>query len=92
MFIYFLKTVQSFHMIFLQMLLILLGQSLIQKKLHSLKTSAESFWVILRLILVVFFYLLRAAKPFLIKVPKDAICISPTLTALKNFSQQVLLS
>ena len=38
------------------------------KKLHSLKMSAESFWVILRIILVVFLYLLRAIKPLLIKV------------------------
>ena len=36
------------------------------KKLDSLKTSAESVWVILGLILVVLLYLLRAVKPFLI--------------------------
>ena len=34
------------------------------KKLHSLKISAESFWIILGLILVMFLYLLRAVKPF----------------------------
>ena len=41
------------------------------KKIHSLKTSAESFFVILGLILEVFLYLLTAVKPFLIKVCKD---------------------
>ena len=56
----------------------LLGQSLIQ---ISLKTSAGSFWVILRLILVV---LLRAVKPFLIKTCKDVFCITPMLTAPKQ--------
>ena len=37
------------------------------KKRHSLKTSAELFWIILGLILMEFFYLLRAVKPCLKK-------------------------
>ena len=62
------------------------------KKPHSLKMSAESFWVILGLILVVFLYLLRAIKPFLIKFFKDVFCITAMFTALKKLSKQVLLS
>ena len=58
---------------FFQIFLVLLGQSLTQKKLHSF----------LQLILVVF-HLLRAVKPFLIKVFKDVFCISPMLTALRK--------
>ena len=50
----FLENSSIFSHFFSQKFLVLLGQSLIQKKLHSLKTSAESFWVILGLILVVF--------------------------------------
>ena len=54
------------------------------KKLHSLKTSPESFWVILGIILVLFLNLLRAFKPFLIKVCKDVFCITPMLTGIKK--------
>ena len=82
MFIYFLKTVQSFHIIFSQKFFILLGQSFIQK---NRKVSAESFWVILGLILLVFLYLLRVVKPFLIKVCKNVFCITPILTVLNIF-------
>ena len=58
------------------------------KKSQSLKTSTESFLVIL----AVFLYLLRAVQPFLIKFCKDVFCIAPILNALKKFIQQVLLS
>ena len=82
MFIYFLETVQSFHIIFSQNFFLLLGQSFIQK---NVKVSAESFWVILGLILLVFLYLLRVVKPFLIKVCKNVFCITPILTVLNIF-------
>ena len=55
MFMYFLKTVQSFQIIFF--LTEIFGITWIitySRKLHSLKTSGELFWIILRLILVVF--------------------------------------
>ena len=53
---------------------------------HSLKNSAELFWVILGLILMEFLYLLRAVKPCLKKVCKDGFfCITPMLTALIFF-------
>ena len=87
MFIYFLKIVIFFHIIFLQIFLVLLRQSLIQKKLHSLNIFAESFWVVLGLILVVFLCLLRAVKPFLIKFCKDIFCTNPVLTALKKLRE-----
>ena len=45
--------------------------------------TAESFFFILGLILMLL-YLLRAVKPFLIKVCKVAFCITPMLTALRN--------
>ena len=45
---------------------------------------AESFWVILGLILAV---LLRVVKPLLIKGFKDVFCVTPMLTALKTASQ-----
>ena len=61
------------------------------KKLHSLKMSAESFWVILRIILVVFLYLLRAIKPLLIKVWKDVFCVIPMLTTLSPAAIPALL-
>ena len=57
------------------------------KKCHSLKTSAELFWVILGLILLEFLCLLRAVKPCLKKVCKDVFCITPILIALDFFSQ-----
>ena len=55
------------------------------KKLHSLKTSTESFWVISGLILVEFLNLLRSVKHLLIKLGKDVFCITPMLTALTKF-------
>ena len=55
------------------------------KERHSLKTSAELFWVILGLILMEFLYLLTAVKPCLKKVCKDVSCITPMLTALIFF-------
>ena len=57
------------------------------KKCHSLKTSAELFWVILGLIFLEFLCLLRAVKPCLKKVCKDVFCITPMLIALNFFSQ-----
>ena len=42
------------------------------------------FWLFWAPILVVFLYLLRAVKLFLIKVCKDGFCIIPMLTALKK--------
>ena len=44
-----------------------------------------------QLILEMFLYLLRAVKPFLIKVCKDAFCITPMLTALRNIFTANLL-
>ena len=73
MFIYFLKTVQSFHVIFSDNFLVLLWPP------HIKKTS-EFFTAYFRDV----FYLLRAVKPFLIKVCKDAFCITPMLTALRK--------
>ena len=61
MFVYFLKTVLPFHIIFFKETFGVTWTITYSKKLHSLKTSAESF---LRLILGVFLYLLRAVKPF----------------------------
>ena len=74
MFMYFLKTVQSFHVIFSDNFLVLLWPP------HIKKTS-EFFTAYFRDV----FYLLRAVKPFLIKVCKDAFCITPMLTALRKF-------
>ena len=73
MFMYFLKTVQSFHVIFSDNFLVLLWPP------HIKKTS-EFFTAYFRDV----FYLLRAVKPFLIKVCKDAFCITPMLTALRK--------
>ena len=64
-FMYFLNTVQSFHIIFYKCFRITWTVTC-SKKLHSLKISAESFSVILWLILVDFIYLLRAVKLFLL--------------------------
>ena len=58
------------------------------KKRHSLKTSAELFWVILGLILMEFLYLVRTVKPCLKKVCKDVSCITPMLTALIFFQNK----
>ena len=55
------------------------------KKRHSLKTSAQLFWVILGFNWMEFLYLLRAVKPCLKKVCKDVFCITPMLTALIFF-------
>ena len=55
MFICFLKTIQSFHIIiFSQKFLVLLGQSLIEKTSQFMLKTAESFFVILGLILAGF--------------------------------------
>ena len=68
-----------------------IGTITYSKKLHSLKISAELFLIILGLILMEFFYLLRAAKPSLKKVCKYVFCITTMLTTLIFFSWQVLL-
>ena len=52
---------------------------------HSLKASAELFWVILGFILLEFLYLLRVVKPCLKKVCKYVFCITPMLIALNFF-------
>ena len=68
MFIYFLKTVQSYFFTEIFRITLTITYS---KTLHSLRTSAESFLVILGLILAVFLYLLRSVKSILIKACKD---------------------
>ena len=50
------------------------------RKRHSVKTSAELFWVILE-----FLHLLRDVKPCLKKVYKDVFCVTPMVTALNYF-------
>ena len=60
------------------------------KKLQTLKTSDEYFWVILALILVLFLYLLRAVKSFLLKFDKMCFYYSNAYCT-KQISQQVLL-
>ena len=87
MFIYFLKTVQSYFFTEIFRITLTITYS---KTLHSLRTSAESFLVILGLILAVFLYLLRSVKPILIKACEDVFCITAMLTALKAFSQKAL--
>ena len=76
-FIYFLETVQSFPITW---------TITYSKKLRSSQDSAESFWVILGVILMVFIYSFGAVKPFLINVCIDYSCITPMLyTTLKKF-------
>ena len=60
------------------------------KKLHSLKTSTESFWVISGLILVEFLNLLRSVKPLLIKLGKDVFCITPMLATFFRANPSLL--
>ena len=90
----FLKTVPSFHIIFSQMFLVLLGKSLIQKRFTASIPLLSHFGLFWGLILVVLHYLFRAAKPILMKV-----CITPKCLLhcfskcnCKCFSEQVLLS
>ena len=83
MFISFLKTVQSFHVLFFTDVFVITWTITYSKKHHN---SAELFWVILRLILLEFVYLLRAVKRCLKKVCKDVFCIAIMLTALNFFS------
>ena len=65
MFVYFLKAVHSFHIIFFTYIFgIAWAITSLQKNFKLLKISAESFWIIFGLILVVFVYLLGAIKPF----------------------------
>ena len=60
-----------------------LDNHLLKETSQFMLKTAESFFVILGLILMLL-YLLRAVKPFLIKVCKVAFCITPMLTALRN--------
>ena len=62
------------------------------KKDSRLKDLWRLIWVIFGLILLVFVYLLRAFKLFLIKICKDLFSVTPMLTAIKKVSQKVLLS
>ena len=70
MFIYFLQTFKSFNILFRQMLLVSLRQSLIQKNFIVQIPLLSHFGLFWLLILVEFFYLLTAVKPFLTKVCK----------------------
>ena len=82
--LYFLKTVQSFPIIFSQMFLVLFGQLLIQKSFTDSRPFAESFWGSFWWCSSIYSELL---KPFFIKVCKDVFCITSMLTALKkNFT------
>ena len=79
--IYLLKTVQYFSQYFFANVLVITWTSTCSKESHSLKASAELFWIILGLILLEFLYFLRAVRPCLKTICKDVVCITPMLTA-----------